>query len=129
MHGQRFLIHELYYGSDGASLYLRVDFEEKAVSSVGPAEIRLQIAPAADPGHITSATMPISQDQHGIANGIEYAFRKIFEARVPLSAIGAGLRQPVRFQLSLWQNGLPLDALPQQGWLDVSTAEPSEWGF
>jgi alpha-amylase/alpha-mannosidase (GH57 family) len=129
MHGQRFLIRELHYGSDGASLYLRIDFEEKAVSSIGPAEIRLQIAPASDPGHVTSATMPISQDQHGTENGIEYAFRKIFEARVPLSAIGAGLRQPVRFQLSLWQNGLPLDALPQQGWLDVSTAEPSEWGF
>lgn len=129
MHGQRFLIRELHYGSDGANLYLRVDFEEKALSTINGAQIRLQIAPASDPERVTYVSMPVSQEKHGVQNGVEYAFRKIFEARVPLSTIGAGLRQPVRFQLSLWQNGLPLDALPQQGWLDVSTAEPSDWGF
>jgi alpha-amylase/alpha-mannosidase (GH57 family) len=129
MHGQRFLIRELQYGSDGANLYIRLDFEEKALSSLHGAQIRLNIAPASDPERVTSVMMPVWQDQRGVQNGIEYAVRKIFEARVPLSAIGAGLRQPVRFQLSLWQNGLPLDALPQQGWLDVSTAEPSDWGF
>ncbi len=129
MHGQRFLIRELQYGSDGANLYIRLDFEEKALSSLQGAQIRIHIAPSSDPDRVTSVIMPIWQDQHGVQAGIEYAIRKIFEARVPLSAIGAGLRQPVRFQLSLWQNGLPLDALPQQGWLDVSTAEPSDWGF
>ena len=63
------------------------------------------------------------------AEGAEFAFLKIFEARVSLSRIGAAMRQPVRFHLSLWQDGLPLDAVPQQGWIEVPTAEPSDWGF
>ena len=62
-------------------------------------------------------------------DGIEYASGKIYEIRVPLSGMGAGLREPVRFQLSMWQDGLPIDAQPPQGWLEVSTAEPSAWGF
>ena len=62
-------------------------------------------------------------------NGCEFAFAKIFEARLPLATIGAGIRQPVRFHLSLWQDSLPIDAVPQQGWIDVSTTEPSDWGF
>ena len=32
MHGKRFLIQELCYGSDGQNLYVRVDFEPGAVS-------------------------------------------------------------------------------------------------
>jgi hypothetical protein len=27
----------------------------------------------------------------------------------------------------MWRDGLPLDALPQQGLIEVSTAEPSDW--
>jgi len=35
----------------------------------------------------------------------------------------------VPLQLSLWQDALPLDALPHEGWIRLSTAEPSEWGL
>jgi alpha-amylase/alpha-mannosidase (GH57 family) len=129
MHGKRFLIRSLHYGSDGASLYLRIDFDDKAIRTLDSAQIRVRIAPAAEPGKVTAAALPVRHDQHGVEDGIEYAFRKVFEARIPLSAIGAGLRQPVRFQISLWNGGLPFDALPQQGWLEASTAEPSEWGY
>jgi hypothetical protein len=31
----------------------------------------------------------------------------------------------VRFQLSLWQNSLPVDAVPQQGWIDLESIDPS----
>jgi hypothetical protein len=37
-------------------------------------------------------------------------------------ARGSGLR----FQFSLWQSGLPLDAVPQQGWLEIRTTDPLE---
>jgi alpha-amylase/alpha-mannosidase (GH57 family) len=129
MHGQRFLIRELRYGSDGSNLYLRLDFEEKAQTGLNGALVKLNAAPAADPAHITSVDLPLEQGKPGTANGIDYAFRNIYEVRIPMSAIGAGQYQPVRFQLSLWQNGLPLDALPPQGWLEVETAEPVAWGF
>jgi hypothetical protein len=29
----------------------------------------------------------------------------------------------LKFQLSLWQGGLPVDAVPQQGWLILRTTD------
>jgi alpha-amylase/alpha-mannosidase (GH57 family) len=129
MHGQRFVIREMRYGSDGSNLYLRLDFEHSMLSALQGAQVVLQAAPAADPARLSTVSMQLDWGKHGQVDGVEFAFAKILELRVPLSSVGAGLRQPVRFHLSLWQDGLPLDAVPEQGWLDVSTCEPSDWGF
>jgi alpha-amylase/alpha-mannosidase (GH57 family) len=129
MHGQRFVIRELRYGSDGSNLFVRLDFEHHALSSLQSSTLILQAAPTAEPSHITTVNLELKWGEVAQVDGVEYAFAQIFEARVPLSMLGAGLRQPVRFHVSLWQDGLPLDAVPQQGWLDVITAEPSDWGF
>ena len=32
----------------------------------------------------------------------------------------------LRFQFSLWQGGLPIDAVPQQGWIEMKTTDPQE---
>ena len=62
-----------------------------------------------------------------VRNGLEAAYRRIFEVRIPLSAVKVNVGQPVRFQLSVWQSGLPMDALPPQGWIEFSTADPLDW--
>jgi len=31
--------------------------------------------------------------------------------------------QPIRFQFSLWKDGLPMDAVPQQGWLEAPATD------
>jgi hypothetical protein len=54
------------------------------------------------------------------------AFARILEVRVPLAAMGVHNGDPVRFQCSLWQGGLPVDAVPQQGWLELKTTDPSK---
>lgn len=125
MHGQRFLIRDLYYGSDGPSIYLRLDFESRMENGMA----NLRISPAHDGARATEASLPVMPGGAGTVGEIAYAYSSIFEIRVPLAAIGASERQPVRFQISIWQDGLPLDALPQQGWLEVQTAEPTVWGF
>jgi alpha-amylase/alpha-mannosidase (GH57 family) len=127
MHGQRFVIRELRYGSNGSSLFLRLDFEEQIVPTLTGAVVKLRVAPASEPARVTSADLTIAPGVHDAPAGLEYAFSRILEIRVPLAAIGAGLQQRVRFQLSLWQDGLPLDAVPQQGWVEVETSEPGEW--
>jgi alpha-amylase/alpha-mannosidase (GH57 family) len=127
MHGQRFVIHEVRYGSNGSSLFLRVDFEEKMTPELAGAVLKLHVAPSASPQQVSSADLTIAPGVHDMVAGFEYAFSRILEVRVPLSAVGAGLQQRVRFQLSLWQDGLPLDALPQQGWVEVETSEPGQW--
>jgi alpha-amylase/alpha-mannosidase (GH57 family) len=127
MHGQRFVIHEVRYGSNGSSLFLRVDFEEKMTPDLTGAVLKLHVAPSATPQQVSSADLTIAPGVHDMIGGFEYAFGRILEVRVPLSSIGAGLQQRVRFQLSLWQDGLPLDALPQQGWVEVETSDPGQW--
>ncbi len=129
MHGQRFIIRELHYGSDGSSLFLRIDFEDRVSAGLHDSTISLQVAPQSDPEHATTFSMPVSAGGTQKVGDVEYAYVNVFEISVPLSAVGVAPRQPIRFQLSLWQSGLPLDALPQHGWLEASTAEPDAWGF
>jgi len=50
----------------------------------------------------------------------------ILEARVPLETIGPRGGK-LRFQFSLWMQGLPLDALPAEGWLNLDTARFGDW--
>ena len=46
MHGRKFLVREVLFGSDGANLYLRVDFRPGAEPDVAGAEARLRGAAA-----------------------------------------------------------------------------------
>ena len=55
----------------------------------------------------------------GVESEMECAFGRILEARIPLTAVGITEGAGLRFQFSLWREGLPMDAIPQQGWLEV----------
>ena len=125
MHGKKFLVSEVLFGSDGVSLFLRVDFRSGTESQLPGMEARvtLQSLDNAPPQPVTirlSAGAATSDDP------VECAFLRILEARFPLAAAGVGRGGGVRFQLSLWQGGLPVDAVPQQGWLEMSTTSPTE---
>jgi len=56
------------------------------------------------------------------SDGVESAFNRVLEASFPLAPAGIAAGQGLRFQFSLWQGGLPLDAVPQQGWIEVEPA-------
>jgi alpha-amylase/alpha-mannosidase (GH57 family) len=116
MHGQRSLLRALHYGSDGHNLYFRLDFNEEAAGvraclNFDGAVCNIEL----DPGIATVSASPFPMDT---------AFRKILEGKVPITALGAHPGDVIRLQLSLWRESLPLDALPQEGWLRLSTAEP-----
>ena len=121
MHGQRFFVQELRYGSDGHSLYLRLDFVEN--SNLQGTELRIKVQSVTSPENTASRSLALT----GIVDGVESVYEKVCEVRFPLMSAGISLGQNVRFQLSLWQNGLPMDALPPQGWIEFSTAEPIDW--
>jgi hypothetical protein len=48
MHGHRYLIRELHYGTDGNSLFLRLDLEEHHENNHGMIEARLMLTPQHD---------------------------------------------------------------------------------
>jgi hypothetical protein len=137
MHGKRFLIQELCYGSDGQNLYVRVDFEPGAVSGLSGMDAHLTVQPCADPslnsfvvlgfrnGLVSAGEVRLARPE--ATGAVEFAFHKVLEARLSLAALGVGSGQSLRLQLSLWKQGLPVDAIPQEGWLEISTAEPTDW--
>jgi alpha-amylase/alpha-mannosidase (GH57 family) len=138
MHGKRFVIREMYYGSDGLNLFLRVDFEKNAVEEIAGVELRMILQGGVVPGsgssvllrfeetRIVPLDVELAKRPFDPSAG-EFAFRSVLEARLSLSALGVRPGQPVRLQMSLWRDGLPLDAVPQQGWMEISTAEPTDW--
>jgi hypothetical protein len=121
MHGKKFLIDEVHYGSDGVNVYVRVDFHEGFTQNITATELRLT-ALAVDSGqteHLTVSFTPAG----GIARGIEGAecgFARVLELKIPTLSLGVSREGAVRFQLSVWETGLPMDAIPQQGWIEVT---------
>lgn len=138
MHGKRYLIREVHYGSDGQNLYLRIDFEAHSEEALAGIEARFRIQPAAAGaptstlrltlrgGRIAEADCRLARASDPAA-AAEFAFHNVLELRLSLAALGVASGHSLRLQLSLWRNGLPMDAIPQQGWLEISTAEPTDW--
>ena len=58
---------------------------------------------------------------------IEIAYRNVMEASIPLSLAGVALGEKARLRISFWKGALPLDALPQDGWIELLTAEVAGW--
>ncbi len=116
MHGKKFVVRELYYGTDGAFLFVRIDFHPGMEAELHGMEVRLTVESARE-------TLPAAvRLEHGAARPLqgvaECAYRGILEIKVAVKS------PSLRFQLSLWQDGLPLDAVPQQGWLEI---DPALW--
>ena len=139
MHGKKFLLQEFHFGSDGSSLFLRADFNPAAQQAMSQLEARLtvyadgdrtsSVALRIDHGRAHATDMKLVATATGDVRPVEVAFRKTLELRVALDALGVSNGGKLRFQFSLWQGGLPVDAIPQQGWLDLALAEPPEWGM
>jgi len=124
MHGQRFFVEEMRYGSDTQSLYVRLDFVEGAATADGTeTELRIGVQARGSKEPPVVVMVPLN----GSSDGVECVFRRICEVRISLASVGIPASHDIRFQLSIWQNGLPMEALPPQGWVEFSTAEPTEW--
>jgi alpha-amylase/alpha-mannosidase (GH57 family) len=138
MHGKMLLIREVQYGSDGSNLYLRVDFHRGSEQAISGMEARLGITPGNpdrashvtlrfDYGRANVTEMKLAAAPETAAPALEFAFKNILEGRLSLAALGIREGDPVRFQFSLWQQGLPMDAVPQHGWIEMPISEPAEW--
>ncbi|MFB3827632.1 MAG: glycoside hydrolase [Bryobacteraceae bacterium] len=138
MHAGKALLQELCYGSDRENFYLRLDFHGGEDANVSGLEARLTVR-AGDPPHTSSIVIRFD---HGRAHAaevklaaspgaslrpVECAFKRVLEVRVSLAALGVPPGGNLQFQFSLWRGSLPMDAVPQQGWLEALTGEPPEW--
>ena len=118
MHGSRVVAREVHYGTDGKSFFLRLDFQQGIAPEIAGLEARLTL-------QSLDGAPPLQCSIRFTASGatsdppVECAFRHVMEAGVPLSAFGVAPGAGLRFQLSLWMDGLPMDAIPRSGWIEV----------
>ena len=124
MHGRQTLATELHYGSDGESLYLRLDLvdcpEETATDvhcSVQGRKVRLRLQQRS--AQVLECDLPEGE--------FEAAFDRVLEMRLGLAALGVTAGEPVILQLSLWRNGLPIEAIPPHGNLAAATTDSIDW--
>ncbi len=138
MHGKNVVVKEVHFGSEGVNFYLRVDFHPGYERDLSAMEARLS-AQALDSGQTSSVAIALA---HGAAHAtemklasvpqsaavrpVECALGRVLEVRISLEALGIAAGRGLRFQFSLWQGGLPIDAVPQQGWLEMRTTNPLE---
>ena len=138
MHGRKFLVQEVYFGSDNESLFLRIDFHPGSEEAVAEMEVRISLQAEAqgptnqvvirfDYGRAHVSELKLAAASARDTRSLECSFERVLEIRLSLAALGVQPGGRVRFQLSLWQGGLPMDAIPQQGWLEMASTETSEW--
>jgi alpha-amylase/alpha-mannosidase (GH57 family) len=120
MHGKRALVREVYFGADAANLFLRIDFTEDAASIEG-LEVHADVlgangAPERKLRVVVKAGTAIAE-----GNGGKAAFKDVMEISVP------SIEDTARVRLSFWQDGLPIEAIPPQDYLQIST--PTSWSW
>jgi hypothetical protein len=119
MHGKRALLKEVLYGSDGSSIYLRVDFAEDASQLE---ELEIQVHPESGTSQLAVIRLQGGGAvmAGGVGDGASAAFREVLEIAVPMADGLNGVR------LSFWQDGLPIQSVPQAGSFGsgFSEAEP-----
>jgi hypothetical protein len=133
MHGKKTLLKEVHFGSDGVNFFLRVDFHPGHEPELPGMEARLSVQSldAARNSHaamqFTGGAVIAAETRFATSDGtLECAFGQVLECRMPLHGMGIAAGSGLRFQLSLWSGGLPVDAVPQQGWLEIRTTNPVE---
>jgi hypothetical protein len=142
MHGKVFLLDTGYAGIDEKNLYCRLDFMESPREwTIGQARLvtaietmsegvshptsRLEACIAA--GAIQSWSFARNgHDAQPPEGSISACLDTIFECQIPLALLDAEQGSLLRVRFTLWQEQLPIDALPQDGSIEVRVAEESE---
>ena len=141
MHGKVFLLDSIYAGIDESNVYGRIDFADNPEGSF---EVVVNLESWAEASNRARRALRLNVEIDGVkvarvrlADGLEeldtqqigVAMGGTFEFRLPLAMLyavppKAGSSDSIsasklRLRFSVWQNGLPLDALPVEGWMEL----------
>jgi alpha-amylase/alpha-mannosidase (GH57 family) len=134
MHGAAAFIEALYYGYSHDALFLRVDLSQTFRSEHPNFEIRVNVdeesrvhlrAPVGEGklGRVEFSMGDQSAGQLLSGGGLQVAYSRIFEFSFNYRALGLQPRGKIRLQVSLWVNELPVQIIPQEGWLTLELTE------
>lgn len=153
MHGKQFLLDSVYAGIDDTNLYGRLDFvgqpprmecelvvnleswagDEHQARRVLRLEAGLeggairswQITPG-DVETLASSTMRDQEARLALIRNFEFKVPLAWLLATPVSAEANIQPGKLRLRFSLWQNRLPVDALPIEGWIELPLVSEAE---
>jgi alpha-amylase/alpha-mannosidase (GH57 family) len=122
MHSQRPLIRELYYGTSGENIYLRVDLNETP-AVMGPATFRFALRNRSGERFeidVAASETGISIERTNLPEGsFDAALAQVFELRVSIAALHMRQGDPLYLQLFITREDLVIDSLPFSGELEL----------
>jgi alpha-amylase/alpha-mannosidase (GH57 family) len=135
MHGaalaQRQHIEALYYGYGERGLYLRLDLSQAFLSQHHDFEIRanvngddpLRLHVTVEEGKLGTLELWKGPELRPVFmpgdQRLEVAFERVFEVRLSYELVAPSPEHKIRLQVSLWADELPLQVIPQEGWLTL----------
>jgi alpha-amylase/alpha-mannosidase (GH57 family) len=139
MHGKLFVLEAIYAGIDEANLYARLDFAAQLPEGVTAATLHLALRDgeqAVSNFHLEAAVSqgtlggwkltkdgtraPVATDR--APKGAEVALGKVLELKLPMALLGAEEGNTFNLRFVLYRDLLPVDALPQEGSLEIQVA-------
>jgi alpha-amylase/alpha-mannosidase (GH57 family) len=134
MHGRLNLLHEIRYGFSEKEFFLRVDLFPGALAELHDAEFRvtlraeqeLRVVIRLEEGRVKGYLVE-SRDLCllGPDEIVKVAYDKILEVAVSREMFLLGSRKSISLGVALWEGGLPVDLLPEEGLMEVQLGE--EW--
>jgi len=133
MHGKLFLLDTGFAGIDDQYLYCRLDFiDEPAEWATGDTQLIVAIenaslgAPAThrleveiSRGRARAWRFGQNGNPQEQPDAVQVSLESLFECRLPLKDFQGSPGDVLRVRFSLWRDRLPLDALPQDGAIEV----------
>jgi len=135
MHGVAPIVEALYYGYSEKAVYLRLDLGETFLHDHPDFEIRVNVdGESLARLHASIGAAGVKAVEFwkggesllvplGTGDQVQVAFQQVFECRLDYSILGVAPHERINLQVSIWMNGLPLQVLPQEGWLTLELTE------
>jgi alpha-amylase/alpha-mannosidase (GH57 family) len=134
MHGSPLALELVYYGCSASAFYLRLDLNRESAQTHPGIEIRVTVEGKRTArayvhtrgGNLVSSERTI-EGQSGAAEdpgtGLSLALGSVFELRAGFDLLGLASGDDLSFQVSAWSGAIPLQVVPQDGWLTFRIAE------
>jgi len=133
MHGPPPALDMVYYGYSGSAFYLRLDLNRESVQLHPDFEIRitlegqqtLQVDARTTAGKLISSERWVERagQREDPGAGLALELDQVFELRADFSLLGAAAGRDLSFQVSVWSSAIPLQVVPQDGWLTFTITE------
>jgi alpha-amylase/alpha-mannosidase (GH57 family) len=135
MHGVRNYLDALYYGCSRNALFLRLDFPPSFKEEHLSFEVRMTIDGDSNArlhafvrqGKVQAVEFwkgdCLTTVSQATGNNLQACFAQIFEVRLDFEILGISPGKQIQLQISLWADDLPLQIMPEEGWLTLELSE------